>query len=253
MLQAERMQLILERAQEQNFVTVEELSQLCNVSLMTIRRDLNTMCEQRLLERCHGGARIPEDTIMEIDYNIKKEYHREEKQRIARKAMDLISDHDTIYLDSGTTIGEIARLLCEDSKHLSVVTNELNIATILTDSDVDLTILGGTVHKKTKSVMGHAGEEFLRQFRFSKAFLGTSSVNYNFEVFSPTPDKAYLKKTVMGLASKVYLVVDSSKFYTQAMCLVGSLSEFAGVITDKKFNEKEWEKIRELNINVIEV
>lgn len=253
MLQAERMQMILNKAQEQNFVTVEELSQQCNVSLMTIRRDLNAMCEQHLLERCHGGARIPEDTIMEIDYNIKKEYHREEKEKIAKKAMELICENDTIYLDSGTTIGEIARLLCEDSRHLSVVTNELNIATILTESDVDLTILGGTVHKKTKSVIGHAGEEFLKQFRFSKAFLGTSSVNYNFEVFSPTPDKAYLKKTVMDLASKVYLVVDSSKFYTQAMCLVGSLSEFAGVITDKKFNEKEWEKIRELNINVIEV
>lgn len=253
MLQAERMQMILNRAQEQNFVTVEDLSQQFQVSLMTIRRDLNALCEQHHLERCHGGARIPEDLIMEIDYNIKKEYQREEKQRIAGKAVELIGDNDTVYLDSGTTIGEIAKLLCEDSKHLSVVTNELNIATILTDSDVDLAILGGTVHKKTKSVIGHAGEEYLRQFRFSKAFLGTSSVNYNFEVFSPTPDKAYLKKMVMSLASQVYLVVDSSKFYCQAMCLVGSLSEFAGVITDKRFNEKEWERIRELNINVIEV
>lgn len=253
MLQAERMQIILNKAEEQNFVTVEEMSQLLNVSLMTIRRDLNTLCEQSLLERCHGGARIPEDTIMEIDYNIKKEYHQEEKQRIARKAMELIKDNDTVYLDSGTTIGELAKLLCEDSKHISVVTNELNIATILTDSDVDLTILGGTVHKKTKSVIGHVGEEFLKQFRFSKAFLGTSSVSYNLEVFSPTPDKAYLKKMVMDLASQVYLVVDSSKFYCQAMCLVGSLSQFAGVITDKKFSEKEWDLIRELNINVIEV
>ena len=253
MLQAERLQMILNKVQEQNFITVEELAQMFHVSLVTIRRDLNMLCEQHLLERCHGGAKIPEDTIMEIDYNVKKEYQREEKQKIAQKAVELISENDTIYLYSGTTIGEIAKLLCEDSKHLSVVTNELNIATILTDSDVDLTILGGTVHKKTKSVIGHAGEEFLKQFRFSKAFLGTSSVNYNFEVFSPTPDKAYLKQTVMGLASQVYLVVDSSKFYSQAMCLVGCLSEFAGVITDKKFNEKEWEKIRELNINVIEV
>ena len=253
MLLAERMRIILNKAQEQHFVTVEELAQLLKVSLMTIRRDLNTLCEQNLLERCHGGARVPEDTVLEIDYNIKKEYHREEKRRIAEKAMEFLGENDTVYLDSGTTIGEIARLICEDSIHLSVVTNDLNVASILTDSQVDLTILGGTVHKKTKSVIGHAGEEFLRQFRFSKAFLGTSSVSRNFEVFSPTPDKAYLKKMVLQLASQVYLVADSSKFYCQAMCLAGSLSEFAGVITDRKFSEKEWELIRKLNINIIEV
>ena len=253
MLQAERMQIILDKAKEQHFVTVEEMSRLLNVSLMTIRRDLNALCEQNLLERCHGGARVLEDTITEIDYNIKKEYHREEKLRIAEKAMEFIRENDTVYLDSGTTVGEIARLICENSRRLSVVTNDLNVASILADSDVDLTILGGTVHKKTKSVTGHAGEEFLKQFRFSKAFLGTSSVSRNFEMFSPTPDKAYLKRMVPELASQVYLVADSSKFYCQAMCLAGSLNEFAGVITDRKFSEKEWELIKKLNINIIEV
>lgn len=253
MLQGERLQFILEKAREQNFVTVDELSQVLNVSLMTVRRDLNSLCNQGLLERCYGGARIPQATIMEIDYNVKKEYFKEEKQRIAKKAMELIRENDTVYLDSGTTIGEIAKLLCNNSKHISVVTNELNIANILTESEVDLTILGGTVHKKTKSVIGHAGEEFLKQFRFSLAFLGTSSVDYLFDVFSPTPDKAYLKRMVMELATHVYLVVDSSKFYSRAMCRVDSLSNFSGVITDKKFTEKEWEHIKELNVNVISV
>lgn len=98
-----------------------------------------------------------------------------------------------IYSDNGMTIGEIAELFCEGSKHLSVATNELDIATILIDPDTDLIILGGTVHEKTKSITGHVGGEFLKQLRFPKTFLGMSSVSYNFEVFSPTPGKVYLR------------------------------------------------------------
>ena len=85
MLQAERLQMILNKVQEQNFITVEELAQMFHVSLVTIRRDLNMLCEQHLLERCHGGAKIPEDTIMEIDYNVKKEYQREESRESPKK------------------------------------------------------------------------------------------------------------------------------------------------------------------------
>lgn len=253
MLQGERLGIIMDKVREKKFISVEELAQLLGVSLMTIRRDFNLLCESGQLERCHGGARLPQDTISEIDYDIKKEQHREEKERIARKAMEYIEENDNIYLDSGTTTGEIAKLLCGFNKHISVVTNELNIASILLDSDVDLTILGGTIQKKTKSVIGLASEEFLKQYRFSKVFIGTTSVDYNFDVFSPTYEKAHMKQMLIRQSSQIYLVADSSKFYSQAMCFVASLSEFTGAITDKEFNDSEKENINKLSINVIPV
>ena len=253
MLQGERLNWILERAKDQNFVSVENLAQVLDVSLMTIRRDLNTLCEQGLVERCYGGARLVQHTIPEVDYNIKKEKFIEEKKRIAKRAVEMIQENDTIYLDSGTTTGEVAKLLCHIPFHISVVTNELNIASILSDSDVELTILGGTVHKRTTSVIGHASEQLLRQFRFSKAFVGTSSIDYNFDSFSPTYDKIFLKRLVMELSSQIYLLTDSSKFYCQAMCKVCSLGEFTGVITDKKFNESEQKRLAELGIQIFAV
>ncbi len=124
---------------------------------------------------------------------------------------------------------------------------------ILSDSEVDLTIVGGNVQKKTRSIFGHASEQFLKQFRFSKAFLGGSSVGDQFDLFSPTYDKAYLKKIIMDLANQSYLLVDSSKFYRQSMCLIENISRFSAVITDKRFDEKEMERITELNIHVINV
>lgn len=253
MLRGERLGLIMDKIKEKKFILVEELAQSLEVSPMTIRRDLNILDEGGQIERCYGGARIPQDTIAEIDYDIKKEQHRVEKKKIAENAMAYIEENDTIYLDSGTTTGEIAKLLCGFNKHVSVVTNELNIATILLESDVDLTIIGGIIQKKTKSAIGLESEQYLKQYRFSKVFIGTTSVDYDFDVFSPTYDKAHMKQMLIRQSSQIYLLADASKFYSQAMCYVASLNQFTGIITDKVFNETEKENIYKLNIKVIQV
>ena len=232
---------------------VESLAKMINVSQMTVRRDINYLCELGQLERCRGGARLPQDTVIETSYDIKKGQHLAEKRQIARKAMQLIREGDTVYLDSGTTTGEIALEICRTQMPVSVVTNDLSIALLLSESEADVTILGGSVQKTTKSVIGHASEDVLRQYRFSKAFLGASSIDYEFNTFSPTYDKAYLKRMVIEQTQKPYLVTDSSKFYCQALCLVASLNQFAGVITDKVFSDDEQKLISEMNVEIIPV
>lgn len=251
MLQKERMENIFVYIKQNKFATVEELAQKMEVSPMTIRRDLNFLCEQGQVERCHGGAQLPQNLISEMDFNVKEAQHREEKMKIARKALSLVRENDTIYLDSGTTTCELAKLLCNFDKKVFVVTNDLNIAMILSDSNVELTIVGGDVQKKTRSIFGHASEQFLRQYRFSKAFMGGSSIDGQFNLYSPTYDKAYLKKVIMELSNQSYLLVDSSKFGSQSMCLVGNIGGFDGVITDKQFSKEEKDKLNELNAHVI--
>lgn len=253
MLQKERLENILRYLKLNKFATVDELSQEMDVSTMTIRRDLNSLCEKGYIERCHGGAQMPQKLAPEMDYSVKKERNQEEKRKIARKAVEFICENDTVYLDSGTTTYEIAKLLCGYTKRISVITNDLNIALLLSDSPVDVTITGGNVQKKTQSIMGRASEEFLRQFRFSKAFLGSSSVDYDFNLFSPSYEKAFLKKMILELSAQSYLVVDSSKFYSQSMCLVAGFNQFTGIVTDREFDEDERRKLRELEANVIGV
>lgn len=253
MLQTERMENILCYLKQNKFATVDELSRKMEVSAMTIRRDLNSLCEKGYIERCHGGAQMPQELTLETDYNVKKERNQAEKHRIAEKAVELIKENDTVYLDSGTTTYEIARLLCEFSGKLSVVTNDLNIALLLSNTSVDVTITGGNVQKKTQSIMGRASEEFLKQFRFSKAFLGGTSVDCEFNLFSPSYEKSFLKRMILGLSARSYLVVDSSKFYSQAMCLVESFGAFTGVITDKNFDEAQIRKLDELGARIIKV
>ena len=91
------------------FATVDELSQQMDVSTMTIRRDLNSLCEKGYIERCHGGAQMPQKLAPETDYSVKKERNQEEKRRIAKRALAFIGENDTVYLDSGTTTFELAK------------------------------------------------------------------------------------------------------------------------------------------------
>lgn len=250
-MQDMRLQHIIAVVKEKSYASVEELAAQLNVSAMTIRRDLNLLCSQGRLERCYGGARLPSSIVRETAYSEKLQVHREQKLLIARKALSFIQSGDSLYLDSGTTVGALAQLLCESQLDVSVVTNELNIAQQLAQAGLSVTMVGGTVNQATGSVSGHASEQFLRQFRFSKAFLGASSIDYSFNTFSPNFDKAYLKRLAMELSAQCYLLADAGKFYSSAMCLITSLNQYAGVITDKEFSKAELKQLQEKSVNII--
>ncbi len=252
-MQYERLQYILNSAKEKQFVSVEDMAQQLKVSLMTIRRDINNLCNQGQLERCYGGARLPQLIVPEVEYDEKLHRNLNIKARIAKKALELIDEGDAVYLDSGTTIAELAKLIGKERKNVAVVTCDLNIAALLAKCGTPVTVVGGSVNGITNSVSGHSSDQFLRQFRFSKAFLGASCIDYNFDTFSPNADKAHLKRLAAELSGKAYVMVDSSKFYSSAMILISSLNQYAGVITDKEFSKTEWKTLYDKNINIIPV
>lgn len=253
MNQAERQQFIIDRLTKETYAEVDQLASEMAVSTMTVRRDLDELSESGLVTRYHGGARLNKSLIGEISYAKKNTQHINEKKLIASRAVDLIEDGDVVFLDSGTTTGEIAKHLCSQNRSLTVVTNNLNAALILTESNVHLIILGGVVHKSTQSVISHSAEQDLNRYRFSKAFIGTPAIDRKFNFYTPTMDKYYAKRAIMQNALESYLVVDSSKFYGQSLCVVGNLSEFTGVITDTKFNEEESKRLTDMNIRILGV
>lgn len=253
MNQAERQQFIINKLTKDSYAEVEQLAKEMDVSTMTVRRDLDQLCESGLVDRYHGGARLAQSLIGEISYAKKNTQHIQEKKLIARRAVELIEDGDVVFLDSGTTTGEIARHLCSQNRSLSVITNDLNAALILTESNVNLIILGGVVHKNTQSVISHSVEHDLKQYRFSKAFVGTPAIDREFNIFTPNIDKYYVKRMVLENALESYLVADSSKFYGQSLCVVSKLSEFTGVITDRQFSQEESKRLEDMNVRILNV
>ena len=246
MLAAERQSRIVEIVQEQGSVQVETLAQELNVSAMTIRRDLLKLQKDDVLKRCHGGAVVKRETT----YADKQTSHKDAKIRLANKCVMMVNDGDTVFLDAGTTTYEIAKLV-KDIAGIMIVTNDLEIARLLNNSEAEVFICGGHIQKETGSMFGHHATQMLADFKFDIGFFGAASINNEFEVMTPTVEKMWLKRQTPKQCTKSYLVVDQSKFGRQAMSKINHLGDFTGVITDKVFNKEETEKLISLGANII--
>lgn len=234
MLAAERQAKIVDIIRQQGSVQVDDLAQELQVSTMTIRRDLEKLQEDNLLERCHGGAVAKK----EVTYADKSTSHKNEKIKLAKACGSMVSEGDNIYLDAGTTTYEIAKVI-QNVPDIMVVTNDLEIAGLLKNSPVELFLCGGMVQKSTGSMLGYYATQMIQNFRFDVGFFGAASINAELEVLTPTVDKAFLKRTALERCRRSYLVVDNSKFEKQAMAKVSQLSDYTAVITDRILKEEE--------------
>lgn len=243
----ERQQQIIDRIKKDGRVTVETLAKEHDVSLMTIRRDLEFLNSKGCIERCHGGAVAK----TEVPYFEKMNSREDEKNLIADKALEFIHDGDCIFLDAGTTNLCLARKL-EKFTDLTVITNDLEIAYYINKLQFDLIMCGGSVQKTTSCILGEYTNELLENMKFDIAFVGAASIDGDFEVLTPTESKATYKKTVVRNSQQSFLMVDSSKFNQKAMRKINRLSDYTGIITTYDFNKAEKEKIAKEDINIID-
>jgi len=246
MLPEERYQKIINIIKNKGAVRVDELAKELDVSLMTVRRDLEKLKNEGILERCHGGAILKK----EVSYKEKKTLQIEEKMKIAQRCAKMVRKGDTVFLDAGTTTYEIAKLIYTIPS-ITVITNDIEIARFLIDTDVHLILCGGTVQKSTGSMVGEFAVQMMEDIRTEIAFIGAASIDNEFNVLTPTFNKAVFKRTVCKYANRSYLAVDSSKFGRKALLKVNHLSDYTGVVTDKIFNGKEKEIIEKYKINII--
>lgn len=246
MLPEERSQKIINIIKERGAVKVDELARELDVSLMTVRRDLEKLKNEGILERCHGGAILK----TEVSYKEKRTLQIEEKKKIAQRCAKMVRKGDTVFLDSGTTTYEIAKLIY-NIPSLTIITNDIEIARFLIDTNVHLMLCGGTVQKSTGSMVGEFAIRMMEDIRTEIAFIGAASIDDEFNVLTPTSNKAVFKRTVCKYANRSYLAVDSTKFGKQALLKVNHLSDYTGVVTDKVFNSKELDIIKKEKINII--
>ncbi|MFT4106081.1 MAG: DeoR/GlpR family DNA-binding transcription regulator [Lacrimispora sp.] len=246
MMMAERQIKILNMIQEDGSVQVEELAEKLGVSPMTIRRDLEKLQNDGLIERCHGGA----VSKTEVAYAEKSVKNRDQKESIADKCMEFIREGTCIYLDAGTTTYEIARNIM-DMENMTVVTNDLEIALLMKNSKAELFVCGGYVQKSTGSILGYHATRMLEDFRFDIGFFGAAAISREFHVLTPSIDKAFLKRQLMSQCQQSFLAVDESKFNRQGMNRINHLSDYTGIITDYEFREPEKSVLRKQAVRII--
>lgn len=252
LLAEERYSRIVTILKERGFAKVDDLAQMLKVSNMTIRRDLEKCQVNGLLHRCHGGAVLAGGTRQEICYEDKQGEHTELKRELAKRAAGFVEEGMAVFIDSGTTAFEIARQI-QNIPRITIAADDIHTLYSLLNSNAELISIGGVIQKKTGSAMGHFSEQMLEQMHFDIAFFGAYSIDTNFFVMTPTPEKMLFKRHVMEHSNFHYLVADHSKFAKKALYSINSLSDYSGVITDYEFNPSEYSLAAEQKINILPV
>jgi DeoR family fructose operon transcriptional repressor len=223
-------------------VKVGELSQKLGVSESTIRRDLQELEDNGLIQRTHGGA-ISVRTGFEPSFTDKEVVNLAEKQAIAEAAAKLIQDGEAVFLDAGTTTLEIARLLRE--RPVTIVTNSMEVVQVfLDDSRVEVMLLGGVFRKATRSLVGYMANEMLKRMHFDKVFLAANAVSAEYGVATPNPAEAETKRQMVDSGHKVILVADHSKIGQRALCRICGLEEISLVLTDAGIEPEDYETLK---------
>jgi DeoR family fructose operon transcriptional repressor len=232
MFAEERQRTILEQLQQQGKVTVEELTQAFQVSSPTIRADLTRLEAQGLLRRTHGGAIVVGNTLYEPSYSERAVLRQAEKRAIARAAVELIHEGETLLLDAGTTCYEIARLL-KEFRRLTVVTNSLVTAQMLTENDgIETILIGGMVQSRRRATLGPLAARFLDPIRCDSAFVAFNGVHPTAGFTVIDFDAAQIKAKMLDRAKLAVAVADSSKVGQIAFACVAPLTAASLFLTD---------------------
>lgn len=244
---------IIEEIDLKGKVTVSDLSKKLNISAVTIRNDLAHLEKQNMLIRARGGAIKVKHFRMGIDPSIsdKQKEYLKEKQLIAKAAIQLIEDGDTIVIDSGTTTTEIAKNL-EQFTNLTIITNALNIAYILSEyKDFNIFMPGGSLRKSSLSLVGSIAGESIKKFYCDKLFLGVDGFDTLQGLSTPNTEEAHLNALMIEMARKVIVVTDSRKFHRKRFAFISDLSKINVVITDSGIGEEDLSRLNNQGVEVI--
>jgi DeoR family fructose operon transcriptional repressor len=212
MFPAERRRQIAHHVNEKGSISIVELSQLFNVSEMTIHRDLTTLDNMGLLRKTRGGAVSSGRHLAPTDYQSRLLSHKEQKDAIGRKAVDFIKNGDTIFLGPGTTCLSIASH-CYGFTELTVYTNgPLIILELAKIPGVAVYSTGGMLSKNTMAYVGPAAENMISMIRPDKCFLGANGFTIEDGVTDPLPLESSIKRKMVEVSQEVYLVATPDKF-----------------------------------------
>jgi len=249
-LVADRRRMITELVATRGSMRVAELGSILGVSEVTIRNDLELLAHEGLLVRDHGGAIARTHTALSVAFDQRARLNLEAKQRIGQAAASLVQPGDTIMLDAGSTLMEMAKRLPNLSP-LTIITNSLNVAIQVGSlPDVHLVLAGGSLSPETISTVGPLAERDLGDLLADRLFLGTHAFELETGLSDVSIEVARVKRTMISAAKQVILLADSGKFPTRAMARVAPLSVIHCIITDSRFPEEVAQQLAAQKIEV---
>ena len=249
---AERHKYILDKLNKYGFVRITDVANELGVTKVTIRKDVKILESKGLLYKVHGSARPANPHVADLDVHVKDNINRDAKRLIAQRAVELLDDNDSIIIASGSTIYSFAEeIKMRQWHHLNIVTPFLRLGVLLNEAEnVNVVQLGGTVHKKSLSVLGEEASRSLDDCICSKLFFGVDGIDLEHGITTSTLDEAKLTRKMMKASSQNIVLADSSKFGQRGFGRICALEDI-DVITDDGIPEQMVTIVEEAGVDLI--
>lgn len=249
MTRRERQQSIVKLLEEEDFVSVADLSRKMGTSLMTIRRDLERFEQMGIIRRVHGGAMLQKIESTVPAFVDRYERCNAEKNAIGKAALRFIQPDSIVCFDAGTTTLAVARQIPAETHFTAITTGVRTSLELSKRRLLDIIQVGGSLDHSTLTITNELSTQFLKQFRADVAFLSTRAIDSTRGSFDVNLVRE--KQDLADISQKVVVLADYTKFINTPVCLALPLNRIDVVITDAKAGEKDLINLRNAGIEVI--
>lgn len=239
MIVEERKKQILKIIQKNQFISLQELKKVTKTSLSTVRRDLDILAADGLVRRVHGGVEWIESSRDSLPVSERLSLYQATKQKIAQRAAQQLQGGEIIFLDAGTTTGELIPYLADKKPAVTVVTNSVHHAAQLSDLMIPVMIIGGQVKQTTDAVIGAAAVNQINHMVFNVSFVGADGLSVEFGLTTPDLEEAAIKKAVVERSQVSYVLADNSKIGTAAFAKAVDLERV--VLVTSALTNQQWQ------------
>lgn len=250
-MKPERLTQMSDFISQKNTVTLEELADKFNVSIYTVRRDVEELVNKGIVKKFYGGVSFNNNSVATlVEFEGRNTIHHEQKIRIAKAVAETIHDNDVIFIDAGTTTMYIADYIKE--KKLTVITNNIYvIIKLFLQENINLIVIGGELDHRTKSLFGLNALRFLDNITISKAFIGTSGISLENGLTNYTFSESEIKSKCIEISNTSYILADSSKFDKPSMIRFAKLSDVDYIATCKTIPQSYIDYLNKHGVKII--
>jgi DeoR family transcriptional regulator, fructose operon transcriptional repressor len=250
LIPAQRRERIQEFLASHKIVRLDDLYTLLDTSEATIRRDLEWLEHQGIVERTHGGAILSQRLTFEPEYLQRAQKHPDEKRAIGKLAAGLIEDHDIVFINSGTTTTQVIRHI-RGNAGISVFSNNVFAALEVGQAGFIHHLIGGEFQPQSNSVTGRFAMDNLRQVYANKTILGVDGISLLHGCTVPSNSEAEIvKQMIERTRGKIFIVADSSKWGVVSNFQVATIDEIDKLITNEEFDPSSVETLTAHSVEI---
>jgi DeoR family transcriptional regulator, fructose operon transcriptional repressor len=253
MSQDQRQRFILREVDTKGNILVSEIVEKFSVSAMTARRDIGKLDRDRLVIRTHGGAVRSDGLTNLFTFSRRMDCAEEKKTAISQRAADFVNDHDTIFIDCGTTLFRMCHYISR-RKGVKVITNSIAVATeLIKYTELKGILIGGEIIPERRAVFGPTASRQILEYHMNTAFIGTEGISIKHGLTAYDNHESNITKAAAESADRVCLLCDSSKVEQDSFYKFLSLDHLNHMITDSDLHPSIVRRYQEHKVEIITV